>query len=141
MYRSCSRCGKMHPYGQRCFVARARVYETTEERRQRSTFAWTLKSKEIRERAHYLCEVCRDQGEINYKDIEVHHIVKIREDSGGLLDNENLICLCQEHHKKADRNELPTSYLKALAKKREQGGIYDIAAGSISAELAACEAE
>ena len=112
----------MHPYGQSCRVFRE--YKTTEERKQRSTYAWTLKSQEIRDKANYLCEVCKDEGKITYNNIEVHHIVKIKEDRAGLLDNDNLICLCSEHHKKADRNEIPASYLKALAIRRERGDIH-----------------
>lgn len=125
MYKACARCGKMHPHGYQCSVgATKRVYASTEERKQRSTYAWTLKSQEIRDRAHYLCEVCLAEGRINYKDIEVHHIVKIKDDRAGLLDNDNLICLCQEHHKKADKNEIAASYLKELARFREAGGIH-----------------
>jgi 5-methylcytosine-specific restriction endonuclease McrA len=119
MYRSCAKCGKIHPTGQRCNIGR--TYIVTDESKLRSRYAWTKKSEEIRERAHHLCEVCKDQGQITYDNLEVHHIIKLKDDRGGLLDNENLICLCQEHHKKADREELSSSYLRKLAKDREQG--------------------
>lgn len=124
MYRACARCGKIHQKGERCprwrpRSQKGRRYETTEERKLRSTYAWTLKSIEVREKANYLCEVCRDQNKITYDDIEVHHIVKVREDGTGLLDNRNLVCLCQEHHKKADKGQIPSDYLKELAEKRE----------------------
>lgn len=125
MYKACARCGKMHPHGYQCSVgASKRIYASTEERKQRSTYAWTLKSQEIRDRAHYLCEICLAEGKINYKNIEVHHIVKLKDDRAGLLNNDNLICLCQEHHKKADKNEIAASYLKELARFREAGGIH-----------------
>lgn len=74
----------------------------------------------IREKANYLCEVCRDQGRLTYNDLEVHHIVKIKDDSNKLLDDYNLICLCVEHHKQADAGEIETDYLKRLAKDREE---------------------
>ena len=122
MFKSCSRCGKVHPSSYVCTANRfKRDYADTEERKLRSTNKWTEKSKEIRERANHLCEVCRDQNIYNYKNIEVHHIKKIREDRGGLLDNDNLICLCQEHHKQADKNEISSEYLTSLARKREGG--------------------
>lgn len=125
MFKACARCGKLHPHGYQCSVgAMKRVYTSTEERKQRSTYAWTLKSQEIRDKAHYLCEVCLAEGKINYKNIEVHHIVKLKDDRAGLLNNDNLICLCQEHHKKADKNEIAASYLKELARFREAGGIH-----------------
>ena len=116
-YKSCSRCGKVHIVGQEC--PKMRTYTRTDDRRLRSKWKWTEKSKEIREKANHLCEVCRDKGVITYNDIEVHHITKIREDGGGLLDNYNLIVLCQEHHKQADKNEINRDYLIKLAKRRE----------------------
>lgn len=122
MWKSCSRCGKMHPSTYICNVGKPkRDYGDAEERRLRSTNKWTEKSKEIREKANYLCEVCRDNDEYTYNDLEVHHITKIRDDNRGLLDNYNLICLCQFHHKQADRNEIDTEYLLKLARLREDG--------------------
>ena len=119
MFKSCSKCGKIHDTKYKCIVGR--TYTQTDERKLRSKYSWTLKSEEIRERANHLCEVCRDQGIYNYNDLEVHHIKKLREDCGGLLDNYNLICLCQEHHKQADAHTLGDDYLYELARKREQG--------------------
>ena len=120
MYKSCSRCGKMHPATYVCNANRLkREYADTEERKLRSTNKWTEKSKEIRERANYLCEVCRTKGVYTYNNLEVHHITKLSQDSGGLLDNENLICLCQEHHKEADKGTLSADVLREIAKRRE----------------------
>lgn len=117
MYKSCSKCGKIHPSNYKC--SSKRVYQDTDERKLRSQYAWTKKSEEIRDRANHLCEVCRDKGIITYKDIEVHHIVKVKDDSSLLLDNFNLVCLCQEHHKKADKGEIDSDYLIELAMNRE----------------------
>ena len=117
MFRSCSVCGKMHPRNYKCHPKRK--YEGGEERGLRSTYKWTKKSEEIRERANWLCEVCRDQGRYTHEDLSVHHIDKVREDSTKLLDDENLICLCDLHHKQADSGELSKDYLRELVKKRE----------------------
>ena len=117
MYKSCSKCGKIHPSNYNCTVGR--VYRGGEERKQRSTYAWTKKSREIRDSALF-CEVCKDQGVYNYRDLEVHHIDKLREREDGLLDNSNLICLCKEHHRQADNNEIDKDYLRKLADKREK---------------------
>ena len=117
MYKSCSKCGKIHDSKYICTVGRQ--YNGGQERGMRSQYCWTKKSQEIREKAEHLCEICRDQGIITYQNIEVHHIVKVKDDETLLLDNENLICLCQEHHKKADRGEIDKEYMKNLARKRE----------------------
>lgn len=121
MFKACSRCGKIHDSRYKCNVGK--VYEGGLERNKRSTYAWTEKSKEIRERANHLCEVCRDSGVITYEGIEVHHIVKVRDDASLLLDNNNLICLCQEHHKQADKGLIDVEYLRKLVSKREAGFI------------------
>jgi 5-methylcytosine-specific restriction endonuclease McrA len=107
----------MHPYNYKCTVGK--IYQGGAERKERSKYKWTKKSEEIREKANYLCEVCRDKGTYTYNDLEVHHITKVREDKDKLLDNYNLICLCVKHHKQADRGELDKDYLLNLARKRE----------------------
>lgn len=119
MWKSCS-CGKMHPATYVCNANRLkREYADTEERKLRSTNKWTEKSKEIREKANHLCEVCRDKGVYTYNNLEVHHIIKLSNDRGGLLDNDNLVCLCVEHHKEADKGTLSVDYLRDLAQQRE----------------------
>ena len=89
MLKSCSRCGGIHPSGYRCNHNRPKV----NEKKLRSKNAWTSKSLEIRERANYLCEVCRAKGRYVYEGLEVHHIEKIRDNPERLLDNYNLVCL------------------------------------------------
>ena len=118
MLKACSRCGKVHAYNVQCTK---RIYKTGDDRRLRSRYAWTLKSQEIREKANHLCEVCRDQGVITYDSIGVHHITKLSEDESLLLDDFNLICLCQEHHKAADAGKIDKEYLLKLAEVRERG--------------------
>lgn len=124
MYKSCSRCGRIHDTKYKCDINKPKFdytrYGSQAERKMRNSAAWANKSKEIRAAAQYLCEVCRDKGEFTYDHLEVHHIIKLRNDKDGLLDNTNLICLCQKHHKQADKGRLEVSYLKNLALKREQ---------------------
>ncbi len=118
MLKACSVCGKIHPQGYKCH--RHREYKQTEERKLRATYDWTKKSLEVRDKAHYLCEVCRDQGVLTYEDLEVHHIDKLSENKEGLLDNLNLVCLCVKHHKQADAGEIDKDYLRELARGRER---------------------
>ena len=117
VYRSCAKCGKIHRDN---YICSRRLYIGGHERKLRSTYSWTEKSKEIREKANHLCEVCRDQGEITFDVLEVHHITKLTDDESGLLDNYNLICLCAAHHKAADNNLIDKEYLLRLARQREE---------------------
>ena len=114
--RSCSKCGKMHPRGYRC--NQGRVYSRTDDDRLRSRYQWTKKALQIKDDALGLCEYCKSQGLITYDDLEVHHIVKIRDNPEGLLDDENLVCLCNYHHRQADAGEIDAEFLKELAWRR-----------------------
>lgn len=117
MWKACPICGKIHDINYKC--TSIRTYEDTQERKLRSTNAWKRKSLEIRERAHNLCEVCKDKGVYTYNNLEVHHIEKIKNNKDKLLENYNLICLCSEHHKEADQGILDAEYLRKLAEDRE----------------------
>lgn len=119
MLKACARCGKVHPYNYKC-GKRKYQQKSGEDVRLRNTHKWAVKSLEIRERANYLCEVCRDHNIYTYNNLEVHHIEKLREHPEKLLDNENLICLCMEHHHQADRGDLDPDYLRRLVHLREQ---------------------
>ena len=120
MFKVCHRCGKIHASNFTCNEGRvARKYNGGTERALRSSYSWTEKSKEIRASANYLCEVCRDEGVLTYDGLEVHHIIKVRDDEDLLLDDNNLICLCGAHHRQADNNELDKEYLQRLARERE----------------------
>lgn len=113
---SCNRCGKIHPRGVKC--GKGRVYKPTQEKRLRGRYAWTKKAIQIKADALGLCEVCKDKGIYTFDNLEVHHITKLKDDPSGLLEDENLICLCVEHHKQADAGLINADYLRGLAKKR-----------------------
>jgi hypothetical protein len=119
MYKACSKCGKIHPANYKCNVGR--TYTGGQERKLRKTYAWQMKSVQVRERAAHLCEVCRDNGRYTYNGLEVHHIIKLKDAPDRLLDDSNLICLCVEHHKQADAGMLSQDYLFHLVEVREQG--------------------
>ena len=120
MYRACSRCGQVHSTKYKCTHNKVYVVQDTEERKLRGTNKWTQKSLEIREKANYLCEVCKDEDVYTYEGLEVHHIEKLRDRPELLLDNSNLVCLCPLHHKEADNGRLDKGYLKLLADRREK---------------------
>lgn len=107
----------MHPRGKKCYIGRN--YKATDESRLRSSYAWTKKAKQIKEDAQGLCEVCRAEGRYTYKALEVHHITKLKDNPNLLLDDDNLIALCVEHHKQADDGELSADYLRELVRRRQ----------------------
>ena len=117
MKKACSKCGKIHDINYKC--SKDKRIKTDSEAKLRSSYKWKMKSLEIREKANYLCEVCRAENKYNY-DVEVHHIVSIKEDKALLLDDSNLICLCKLHHKLAETGQIDKEYLQELALKREQ---------------------
>lgn len=119
-FRSCSRCGKIHPRAYKCNAGRTNA--KTDESKLRSRYAWTQKAKQIKNDANGLCEVCKDLGLFNYDGLEVHHITKLSENPDGLLDDDNLIALCVYHHKQADAGEIEADYLRELAKERGKNG-------------------
>lgn len=114
--KACSVCGKIHSSDIRCTRADERA---DQEHRLRQKNKWKEKSKDIRERSLWLCAVCRDEGIINHESLEVHHIKKLRDYPEGLTEDENLICLCTEHHKLADAGEIDEEYLRRLAQARD----------------------
>ena len=60
--------------------------------------------------------MCKELGLISPKYLEVHHIIKFRNDKSLKLDNNNLITLCIAHHKQADTNKIASSELYRLIK-------------------------
>lgn len=116
MYKSCSRCGRVHNTLYKC---PRNIPAPGIENKLRSQRKWTKKSLEIREESQNLCAVCREEGKYTYESLEVHHIIKVRDDPEKLLDDDNLICLCTYHHKLADEGKLDPDYLRELVKKRQ----------------------
>ena len=122
MMKACGYCGKMHDINSTCPrkpTQAGRKYPTkTDADRLRNTYRWRHKREQIKADAHYMCEVCADQGHITNRHLEVHHITKLNANPNLLTDDDNLVCLCTTHHKQADADELDPNYLKQLAKKR-----------------------
>lgn len=118
MFKVCSRCGGIHDFNAGPCQA-GRTKKDTEAVRFRNTSRWQRKRKEIRERDKHLCQVCLidaydTQRMYTYDNIEVNHIIPIKEDINKALDNNNLISLCSSHHKMADKGQIPRAVLIAL---------------------------
>ena len=121
---TCKYCGVVSR-GHRCpYRPKEKPKENTELRRFRNSQAWAKKSVEVKTKAKYLCEVCMDDkyntiNQLNFKDLETHHIEPLNENYNRRLDNLNLVVLCQQHHKMAEKNDIPKEYLFEIAEKRE----------------------
>lgn len=118
MWKSCSRCHRIHPANAQCPAQRI-TRPKTPDQKLRSQRRWTNKSQEIRDASKWLCAICKEEGRFNYEELEVHHITKLKDDPEGLLDNQNLICLCKYHHEQADAGKIDPEHLRELARERE----------------------
>ena len=120
MYKTCQWCGIV-PLDHVCPHKPKVIYKRKDGKldRFRSSRLWQRKRDEIKERDLYLCKACAANIQpvikaYNYKDLEVHHIIKLAEDYEKRLDNDNLITLCVLHHKMADRGQISVQRLKKL---------------------------
>ena len=52
--------------------------------------------------------------------LETHHIIKLRIRPDLLLEDENLVALCETCHWKADHGQIGADYLRELAKRRDE---------------------
>lgn len=122
MLKACSYCGRVHDTRYTCKAKKIKrgSYERDEVHKLRQLNAWKRKSVEIREAANYLCEVCRDKGIYTYQGLEVHHITPLKDDTDGLLENDNLVCLCGYCHEKAEKGAIEADYLRRLANARNE---------------------
>lgn len=112
MLKGCSHCGGRHQRGQVCPKKPATTKKITYIDKFRRGRQWRHKSIEIRERDKYLCQVCLREKyntrlKYNFKGIEVHHIISIKDDWRRRLDNNNLISLCRYHHEMAEKGDIP----------------------------------
>lgn len=118
-YITCSRCGVVSR-GHRCpHKTYKKKDRDSKADKFRKSKRWTDKSIEIRVRDRYLCRVCMANlyntvNQFNYDKLEVHHIIPISEDYNKRLDNDNLITLCNYHHKLAESGEIPREDLLKL---------------------------
>lgn len=125
MLKSCTYCGRIHDTKTGCPKKPIRRKYDTDQNRFRSKNAWTKKSKRIRERDGYLCQVCirklyQTLRQYNYEQLEVHHIVPVKADYDLRLEDSNLITLCERHHSMAERGEIPAELLRQIAAEQEQ---------------------
>ena len=57
----------------------------------------------------------------NYNDLEVHHIIPIKENYELRLEDSNLITVCEYHHELAEQGTIPRGELLAIVQAQEEG--------------------
>lgn len=123
MYTLCRRCKAKIPYGNKYCeeckpIAAKENNRNSRFNRDKATIdfynsnAWRKKREEIMKDNHYLCYVCKMNKRYE-KANEVHHIKNLKDHLDLGLDNDNLICLCYEHH-----DEIHEKKLKSLEEIR-----------------------
>lgn len=121
MLVSCSRCGRVHERGA-CPVKRRAEAARTEQRRFRSSQAWTDASLRVRERDRWLCAACAHAEPPRYVSarLSVHHIDPVAERWEARLDPANLVTLCPACHEAAERGDIPRGRLRSWASEAER---------------------
>lgn len=121
--KTCTYCHKIHDSKKKC-TAKKGYYREKNTRYEKDknyikfikSKQWNNKSQEIKRLDCYRCLVCQSLGLISPTYLEVHHIIKYRNDASLKLDNNNLITLCINHHKQADASTIKASELYRLIK-------------------------
>lgn len=122
--KTCTYCHKIHDVKMKC-TAKKGYYREKNSRYEKDkdyikfikSKQWHEKSQEIKLLDCYCCLMCKSLGLNSPKYLEVHHIVKYRNDASLKLDNNNLITLCVNHHKQADANKIQARELYSLINK------------------------
>lgn len=122
--KTCTYCHKIHDIKKKCTAKRG-YYRDKNTRYEKDknylkfikSKQWHNKSQEIKRLDSHCCLVCKSLDLISPVYLEVHHIIKYRNNSSLALDNSNLITLCIAHHKQADANKIQARELHSLINK------------------------
>lgn len=122
--KTCTYCRKIHGNEIKC-TAKKGYYREKNSRYEKDkdylkfikSKQWFNKSQEIKRLDCYHCLVCQSLDLISPVYLEVHHIIKVRNDASLKLDNSNLITLCVNHHKMADSKKISANELHRLINK------------------------
>ena len=119
--KTCSYCHKIHDVKMKCTAKRGYYREKNSRYEKDKDYTrfikskqWFNKSQEIKLLDSHCCLVCKSLGLNSPVYLEVHHIVKYRNNTSLRLDNDNLITLCIAHHKQADSDKIQASELYRL---------------------------
>lgn len=116
MFKSCSRCGLIHPFNKTCKAGGAKKYYkyNSKESMIRNNRKYFVASAAVKEDSNYLCVVCYLNGVFNSVNTETHHIEKIKDRPDLAYDIDNLVCLCKVHHMLADKGLIDKEEIKKM---------------------------
>lgn len=125
MLRSCQYCHKIHDGKFDCGMKPQKSNRRSEQDRFRYTSAWQQKRDEIKERDRYLCQICLRNlydtvRQFNSEQLSVHHANKLNENYEQRLDNDNLLTLCERHHKMADDGTIPKELILSVIQEQQK---------------------
>ena len=124
MLKSCSYCGRIHDSKYICKEKPIKKKTITEADKFRWTRIWQKKREEIKKRDLYLCQICirklyNTVTKYNTEELSVHHNTPINEDYNKRLDNNNLLTVCDYHHKMCDRGEIARKEVQKIIDEQE----------------------
>lgn len=125
MKKSCTYCGKVHDKKIICkakYKSLTRIRDTKADK-FRSSSEWQCKRLEIKQRDLFLCQICMrltglDINPYSKQNVSVHHIIGLQQDFDKRLDNDNLITLCEYHHKQADSGKISVQEMMRIAQEQ-----------------------
>lgn len=125
MLRSCQYCHKIHDSKIDCGMKPQKSNRRSEQDRFRYTSAWQQKRDEIKERDRYLCQICKRNlydtvRQYNSEYLSVHHATKLNENYEQRLDDNNLLTLCERHHKMADEGTIPKELILSVIQEQQK---------------------
>ena len=124
MLKSCSYCGRIHDSKYICKEKPIKKKTITEADKFRWTRIWQKKREEIKKRDLYLCQICIRElyntvTKYNTEELSVNHNTPINEDYNKRLDNNNLLTVCDYHHKMCDRGEIARKEVQKIIDEQE----------------------
>lgn len=124
MLKSCKYCGKIHEKSYICPRKPARRKRDGSASEFRNSNAWKKKRERIKERDLYLCQICvrnlyGAKVPYNGKDLSVHHAESLEENFSKRLDDENLLTVCERHHRMAEKKIIPVGVIKEIIRQQE----------------------
>lgn len=124
MLKSCQYCQKIHDSKFDCGKKPKKINKRSTRDYFRYTSAWQQKREAIKERDRYLCQICirRLYGTdrpLNSENLSVHHANKLNDFYDQRLDDNNLLTLCEQHHKMADDGTIPKDQVLAIIKEQQ----------------------
>lgn len=119
MKKACPYCGKIHDRKYECEKKPAPQRSRRKGMKEdafRWSYDWKMKREHIKRRDNYLCQACLHNlpgtvRKLNNKNLSVHHIIPLYINFDLKLDDENLITLCESHHKMAESGQISAETL------------------------------